>query len=486
MGAFNLADALNLKPVSKLDTAETKVIEVSLLDPNPNNFFPVEEDITDLVESIKLNGLLQPPVVTPAGSRYRIIAGHRRHKALQVLAAELPDKFGTVLCRIVRPSSPELEELMLIQTNTEAREVGYKEKNEAAARVTKILISLQNQGVSLPGKMRKYVAQILKTSESQLARAKYISEHLIEPFRARQGMSDSLAYKLAHLPAEQQQELHDHYKSEPWGINVNSVDRYLDNISNGRPPFETAMPMRDCYVREKEGNKYLKCDHVVCMEDRKKRDDLKDWQKCRHYYCCNHCEYRFECEDLCCHCASNVRKKQSEEYFAVGQRLKAAREAMGLSIDDVVEMVEVGSEFSILKMETVSEPDLDELMELCRLYHTTPNAILGFETLAPQPQIGNMQFPEWIPADQIDDLPDGFYTLAYYYRENAMKGAEGLTLIHTRLALLEGDYWYSAMGKMPICFSVVSKEVLVAVAPACIAAPTGFTFFLGGASYDGM
>jgi len=42
------------------------------------------------------------------------------------------------------------------------------------------------------------------------------------------------------------------------------------------------------------------------------------------------------------------------------------------------------------------------------------------------------------------------------------------------------------MGKMPICFSVVSKEVLVAVAPACIAAPTGFTFFLGGASDDGM
>jgi len=111
MAAFSLADALNLKSVSKLDTAEMKEIKVSLMDPNPNNFFPVEEDITDLCESIKLNGILQPPVVTPAeNGRYRIIAGHRRHKALQTLAEELPDKFDTVLCRVVRPSSPGLEE----------------------------------------------------------------------------------------------------------------------------------------------------------------------------------------------------------------------------------------------------------------------------------------------------------------------------------------------------------------------------------------
>ena len=488
MAAFSLADALNLKSVSKLDTAETKVIEVSLLDPNPNNFFPVEEDITDLVESIKLNGLLQPPVVTPAeGGRYRIIAGHRRHKALQTLAQELPDKFGAVLCRVVRPSSPELEELMLIQTNTEARTVGWEEKTEAAERVTRILVELQKQGLELPGKMRKHVAQILKTSESQLARAKFIKEHLIEPFRKQTGMADSLAYKLAHLPAEQQQELHDHYKAEPWRINAYSVDRYLKNIDDGRPPFEVLPDIPDCYVRDTDGNKWRKCDHFLAINARKGREDLPSWQKCGYYNCCRNCSYRFECVDLCRHCADEVREEQAQECYIIGQRLKAAREAAGLSVADVSATIETDwnhSPSDVLEWETVTDLELSILTTLCKMYGCTPNDVLGFDS--PHPSAAPGRFPRWIPSDQIDDLPDGFYTLAYYYRENATKGAEGLTLIHTRLALLEGDHWYSAMGKVPIYFSPVSKEVLVAVAPACIAAPTGFTFFLGGASDDGM
>ena len=125
--AFDLAAALSLKPVSKLDTKESPVqmIDLALIDPHPDNFFEVEDDITDLAESISLNGLLQPLVVTPAdGGRYRTIAGHRRRKALLQLAAEAPEKWNRVPCMVTHPASRELEELALIQTNTEAREIG--------------------------------------------------------------------------------------------------------------------------------------------------------------------------------------------------------------------------------------------------------------------------------------------------------------------------------------------------------------------------
>ena len=172
MAKFNLADVIAGKTVSNLDT-EMVEIALDLIDPNEKNFFTVENDITALAESIKLNGLLQPPVVAPAeNGRYRLIAGHRRHKALMTLWAECPEKYKTVMCQLVRPASPELEELMLIQTNTETRELNYYDRNKAAARAEAILVELQKQGIELPGKMRTHVAKLIRASESQIARAK--------------------------------------------------------------------------------------------------------------------------------------------------------------------------------------------------------------------------------------------------------------------------------------------------------------------------
>ena len=48
MGKFDLAAAMGLAKVSNLDTVETCMIDVDLLDANPLNFFPVEDDLSDL------------------------------------------------------------------------------------------------------------------------------------------------------------------------------------------------------------------------------------------------------------------------------------------------------------------------------------------------------------------------------------------------------------------------------------------------------
>lgn len=244
MATFDLAAAIGLRKVSNLDTEKTERIALDLIDPNPKNFFEVEENVTDLAESIKLNGLLQPPVVAPSGDgRYRLIAGHRRHKALVALAAEEPGKYASVMCRIVRPASDEMEELMLIQTNTEARTLGWHEKAEAAKRTEKILLALKNQGVSLPGKMRKHVAEIIKASESQIARAKFIDKNLIAPLKADHCIADNLAYRLAHLPPEQQEDLRAHFEGKTILLTGAAVDRYEENIRLGRDPFY--MPPRE-------------------------------------------------------------------------------------------------------------------------------------------------------------------------------------------------------------------------------------------------
>lgn len=380
--AFDLAAALALKPVSKLDTTETPVqmIALELIDPHPDNFFTVEDDITDLAESISLNGLLQPLVVTPAeDGRYRTIAGHRRRKALLQLAAEAPEKWQRVPCMVTHPASPELEELALIQTNTEAREIGWNEKNKAATRVEEILVKLQKeQGVQLPGKMRTHVAKIIKASESQIARAKFIAKNLIKPLQ-KKNVNDSVAYKLAHLPAEQQKELYDHYKNELWRLSMPTIKAYEENIAAGKDPFSAPVStpvVRDCYVQKHDGGKYKKCDHGLAIQAREKRDDLPEWQRCQRT-CCSYCAYKFDCDDVCRHCDPEISRMRKTDGYALGQHLRGARELSGLSVVDAAEKMGLSTD-GILSAETRGNFGVNEIVKYCSTYGCTPNDIFGF------------------------------------------------------------------------------------------------------------
>ena len=64
--------------MSNYQSNEIKLINTSLIDPHPDNPRKNIGDVTDLAASIKANGLLSPLSVVPNGSRYRVIAGHRR------------------------------------------------------------------------------------------------------------------------------------------------------------------------------------------------------------------------------------------------------------------------------------------------------------------------------------------------------------------------------------------------------------------------
>lgn len=64
---------------------QVKQLSVDLVFPNPDqprkNFD--EQAISELAESIKTHGVIQPLVVTPSGEGYRIVAGERRYRASQ-------------------------------------------------------------------------------------------------------------------------------------------------------------------------------------------------------------------------------------------------------------------------------------------------------------------------------------------------------------------------------------------------------------------
>ena len=61
-------------------------ISVENVSPNPYQARTVwgEEELAELAESIRANGIIQPIVVRRAGSGYQLIAGERRFRAAQL------------------------------------------------------------------------------------------------------------------------------------------------------------------------------------------------------------------------------------------------------------------------------------------------------------------------------------------------------------------------------------------------------------------
>ena len=85
---FALLDA-QLAKVSDSDT-EMRWIDADKIRGNKFNFYPRPSNtqLSDLMESIKVNGLLEPPTVVPDIDEgyYRLISGHSRMAAVSLLS----------------------------------------------------------------------------------------------------------------------------------------------------------------------------------------------------------------------------------------------------------------------------------------------------------------------------------------------------------------------------------------------------------------
>ena len=102
---FNVMDVLGEQLAGVADT----VMEIPVNDirDNPRNFYPTPDPqaLRALMDSIRANGLLEPPTVVPSGDgqTYRLISGHSRMAAIKALReTETPDQWATVLCRVLR------------------------------------------------------------------------------------------------------------------------------------------------------------------------------------------------------------------------------------------------------------------------------------------------------------------------------------------------------------------------------------------------
>ena len=223
---FNLAELMG-ETVSKSNTGEMQVEQIPMaeIEENENNSY-AQNDIDELAESIKVIGLQQPLVVrhkTEGG--YLLLAGHRRRNALALLDRK------TAPCIVLDADlDPSIQTLILHWTNTMARGgagLTAEYTGQAAKEIEAALKDLQARGVvELPGKLRSYVAEVLKTSESQIARAKAIDNGLTKAWKGDfkcHRINDSAAYELSQCDPELQRKLHGAYQGKMYNLDAKKI-----------------------------------------------------------------------------------------------------------------------------------------------------------------------------------------------------------------------------------------------------------------------
>lgn len=240
MGSFNLADYIQ-PPAGSAKPAERKLqmIPTRKIFANDKNFYDTSK-VDDLIDSILMQGLLDPLTVRPSGDGegYIIISGHRRHRALMTILddhlAEDTKPFETTPCFVREPGDELMEELMLIQANSATRVLTSAELSKQVDRVRDLLYGLKAQGYEFPGRMRDYVASACSISASKVARLDTIKSKLIPEIKQYYDdgrMHESVAYEIAKCSADDQRliaKVKGHGKTGLCSIRGYEVEAILD------------------------------------------------------------------------------------------------------------------------------------------------------------------------------------------------------------------------------------------------------------------
>lgn len=222
MGKFDLKSLLSEKSLAK-EVHEGEVlnkpfkveyISVHQLEPSPDNFYSVEH-VQELKDSIELLGGVKQNLVVKKidEDEYQVIAGHKRRLASLELVEEGKEEYEFLPCIVEEMDTIE-ERLLLIMTNSTARQLSDYEKSQQAQELKMLLVEYKKQE-KLPGRIRDLVADILGTSASQIGKMEAISNNLIPEFQEEwkeNEVNTSTVYEISSMSEEKQEEAYEKYK----------------------------------------------------------------------------------------------------------------------------------------------------------------------------------------------------------------------------------------------------------------------------------
>ena len=171
---------------------DIRFIEFSNIIPNTYNEEVYElSGIESLAENIKEYGLKQNLEVNEfvdenGEKKYRLIGGHRRLKAIELLrneSEEFAKKFESLPCKVEKNLSEIEEKIKLLKSNSDTRELTSKEKVKQTEELTKLLKSLSEEtgeNINIKKAIQEATGQDRKSVERQMN----INERLIPELKA--------------------------------------------------------------------------------------------------------------------------------------------------------------------------------------------------------------------------------------------------------------------------------------------------------------
>lgn len=246
MAKKNISDAITKTVKSVGEKIETvnepkfvdKLIPISAIKSNEKNFFIVEEDdkFKSLLESISKYGVLQPVLVVEEGEdTYKMLSGHRRLKACQLL-----DK-SKIPARVVNQDLGEKERMFyLLDTNMTVRDLSVADIINAIKEY-EALYEMLSEIEKIPGRKTAWIGEHIGMSDRQVS--KYMSlEKLDDRIKAlfdEHVIGIKQASSLAVLTPEGQEEAYIRLKAivekeeeEKPGEEVKIVDRVIQEIKD--------------------------------------------------------------------------------------------------------------------------------------------------------------------------------------------------------------------------------------------------------------
>ncbi len=195
------------------------MLPLASLEPNEENEGISLDDIKELSQSILDNGLDQNFVVVPkTNGNYKILSGHRRRLACLELVDRGHSEWNNVPCiikdisKITLPLDDEMKELFaLLTTNTQRRNETLSDKLKMREKANRIYDALKDKG-ELVGQRRKWLAEHLNISDSQIKNLDYIDTHAEPEIREaieKDLITPAVANEIAHLNPEDQQAIHE-------------------------------------------------------------------------------------------------------------------------------------------------------------------------------------------------------------------------------------------------------------------------------------
>jgi ParB family chromosome partitioning protein len=229
-------------------------IRLEDISPNPYQARIVwdEQELTELAESIRVNGVIQPIIVRPFSQGYQLIAGERRFRAAQMISLE------TIPALVRQASDEQIYEWSLIE-NIQRVDLNPIERAKAYRDYLNAFSLTQTDAAKRLGEDRSVVANYLRLLDLPQDIKQMLAEAKLSMGHARAILAlptDELRRKLAN-------------RAMAGRLSVREVERLVRKYLAGTNQLKTTVRSKSPHIQDLENKLSSQLGTKVRIETRK-------------------------------------------------------------------------------------------------------------------------------------------------------------------------------------------------------------------------